>query len=205
MLKTQWTIILGLGIMLGGFAAAEKATSAKKDASVSSQISKEGKILMVREFRENLAELTDAAGQHWYLTGKWREEMIRLDGHKVKVWGIAGAKKMRRPELEVLRYDIIDSGGGHKPWVGILQRKAPQVFALEPLDQNEKTAPYEVKASRPFLQQLDKRVGCKIWVVGEKKGRVIDAYKFGWLYCPVSNSSQEVKEKVSTVQKEKKK
>ena len=141
------------------------------------EVSHEGKILVVRGEAGGEPQLTTAEGQRWLLSGLLKEELLRLDGHKLKAWGVPGAKKLDMPTLEVSRYDIIDSGGGRRPHVGVLQHPGATLML------QRKEGALEVTGSKPMLDAMEKRLGCKIWVVGDMEGRSVKVFKFGWLSC----------------------
>jgi hypothetical protein len=142
------------------------------------EVVKEGKVLVVRGLEGGEPQLTDEGNQRWLIVGPLREEALSLDGHKLKVWASVGGKKLTMPTLVVKRYEILDSGG-HRPAVGLLRRDAPLTFSLERKEGN-----LEVKGPRPLLVQLDKNVGCKVWLVGDLEGKkTLKVFKFGSISC----------------------
>jgi hypothetical protein len=91
--------------------------------------------------------------------------------------------------LEVNRYEILDSGGGRRPLVGLL-RKSAGTLSLE----RSESALLEIESPRALRAELEKRVGCRIWVVGDLEGTTIKAFKFGWLSCRSPKSIKPDKE-----------
>ncbi len=165
-------LIACLGLLVGGLVLAPAAQAKKVE------VSKEGKILVVRGSSGGEPQLTAEGGDRFLLVGALREELLRLDGHKLKVWGSEGAKKLEMPTLAVSRYDLVETGG-KRPHVGQL-RKRGEGLALE----RGKEGAFTLKGNKAFLEVLEKRVGCKVWVVGELEGKTLQAFKFGWISCP---------------------
>jgi hypothetical protein len=167
------------------------AWAAPKQQQKGGEVVKEGKVLVVRGLEGGEPQLTDESNQRWLIVGPLREEALNLDGHKLKVWASIGGKKLTMPTLVVKRYEIVDSGG-RRPVVGQLRRDAPLAFSLERKEGN-----LEVKAPRPLLVQLDKNVGCKVWLVGDIEGKTLKAFKFGSISCrrdkPAIKSGKERK------------
>ena len=161
---------VALAVGAGAWADARKDTKG--------EVVKEGKVLVVRGIEGGEPQFTDEANQRWIIVGPLREEALNLDGHKLKVWATAtGQKKLTVRTLLVKRYEILDSGG-RRPAVGQLRRDAPLAFTLE-----RKEGDLEVKGPRPLLVQLDKQVGCKVWLVGDLEGKTIKTFKFGSIIC----------------------
>jgi hypothetical protein len=162
------TLVLALG-------AGAWAEGGKQDKG---EVVKEGKVLVVRGLEGGEPQITDEANQRWMIVGPLREEALSLDGHKLKVWAtVSGQKKLTMRTLLVKRYEILDSGG-RRPVVGLLQRDAPLALSLERKEGN-----LDVKGPRPLLVQLDKKVGCKVWLVGDLEGKTLKAFKFGSISC----------------------
>jgi hypothetical protein len=145
------------------------------------EVSHEGKILLVRGDMGTEPQLSTEDGKRWLLKGLLKEELLRLDGHKLKTWGVPGPKKLEMPTLEVSRYEIVDSGGGKRPHVGVLHRSAGT------LSLQRKEGALELGGSKVMLDALEKRMGCKVWVVGDLEGRAVKVFKFGWLSCKTKN------------------
>lgn len=178
-------ISCGVAVMLalpalpaGAWAEGRKTGDPKQNKG---EVVKEGKVLVVRGLEGGEPQLTDEGNQRWLIVGPLREEALNLDGHKLKVWASVGGKKMTMPTLVVKRYEILDSGG-HRPAVGLLRRDAPLAFTLERKEGN-----LEVKGPRPLLVQLDKNVGCKVWIAGDLEGKTLKAFKFGSISCRKDN------------------
>lgn len=138
-----------------------------------------GKILLVRGVKGGEPQLTDRKGDRYLLTGEWRVELLRLSGHTVKVWARLGKKKLMQRTLVVRRYEIIDAGGGHKPLVGDLY----QVHRTKQLVLRQGTGDVPIEAAPALQQHLRRRLGCKVWIVGELVSGVLHAGKYGWLRC----------------------
>jgi len=82
--------------------------------------------------------------------------------------------------FDVSRYDITDSGDGRKPVVGVLRRD-PTGTGLNLERKNE--ASLDVKGSKPMVDAMIKRLGCKVWLLGDLEGQAVKVFKFGWLTC----------------------
>jgi|GEM_PF-6972243 len=141
------------------------------------ELAKEGRIAIVRGLRGGEPQLTDAEGKHWILVGDFRGELVRLGGHTVGVVGIAAGKKLMTRALKVSAYQIKDSGG-KKPSVGRLVQGQNGKLALTTNDQS-----WEISAGKALLKRLTKRVGCKVWIVGDRADGKLRVEKFGWLRC----------------------
>ncbi len=140
---------------------------------------KEGRLLVVRGQDGGEPQLTDRKGDRFLLTGAARGELLRLDGHRVKVWAKPGPKKLMTPTLEVGRYEIMNAGYG-LPRVGQLRLEGDRL-SLAPA----KGDPLNLKAGRSMSRKLRKRLGCKVWVVTRKPGKTAARVRrFGWLSCP---------------------
>jgi hypothetical protein len=148
----------------------------KQDKPKGAEVVKEGKIRVVRGMSAE-PQLTDQNDKRHLCTGPLREELLRLHGHKVKAWGTVGDKKLMLPTFKVARYEITDSGG-RKPMVGMLRREGKDRYILE-RDEGNLT----IKARTSFKRRLRRRLGCKIWIVGDVDNSTLKAFKFGWLSC----------------------
>jgi hypothetical protein len=157
--------------------SAEVAAKDNPQQPSSGEVVKEGKILVVRGLSGGEPQLTDEGNQRFLIVGALREEAMRLEGHKLKIWATVGGKKLTVPTLDAKRYEILDSGG-HRPHVGMLRRDAPLSFSLE-----RKEGTLQVKAPQALLRRLDAHVGCKVWLVGETEGNAVKAFKYGWISC----------------------
>lgn len=185
---------LALAVALGLLGASDSraaptAPKRKESKPRPSEVQKEGKILVVRGLSSGEPQLTTEDGARFLLTGALREELLRLEGHRLQVTAVPGAKKLMMETLEVSRYEILDSGGGRKPLVGLLRKGAGGLSLERP-----KAALLEIEANRALLAELEKRVGCKIWILGELQGTTIKAFKFGWLSCRTPKSIKPDKE-----------
>lgn len=153
------------------------------------QVVKKGPILVVRGLRRAEPQITDEQGKRFLLAGPWRRELLRLHGHTVQIWGELGKKKLMQQTVNVTRYEIVDSGGGRKPLVGLLRRREDGRLALQ---QKERVLALEI--SKPLHRRLVKRLGCKVWIVGEVVAGDLKVGKFGWLSCPSRTSIKPKKE-----------
>lgn len=136
-----------------------------------------GSIIVVRELDRPMPQLTDEQGRRFLLTGAWAEELVRLHGHTVKVWGELGPKKLFQPTVVVGRYELLEVGG-QTPQVGELRLETEGRLQLR---QPERVLALEAPAA--LRQRLRARVGCKVWIVGELVGSVLRPAAFGWLRC----------------------
>lgn len=146
---------------------------------IAKRLIKQGRLRVVRSVDGRAAQLTDAKGKRWMLVGKLRPELMRLHNHQVKVWATAGKKKMMRPTLRVRRYALM-SVSGRKPLVGKLRKLAS---APSRLGIKQKSGIVPIRGSKPFVKRLRRRLGCKIWIVGDMTNGTLKAFKFGWLRC----------------------
>jgi hypothetical protein len=184
-IRTGWLLVLLLLSSTGARAEDKrKRSGARSDETV-----KQGKILVVRGAHGGEAQLTDEDGKNWLMDGVLKEELLRLDGHKLKVWVGPSQKKLSMNTLEAHRYEIMDSGDGRRPQVGLLRRKTPQGYFLE----TPQTV-LQIEAKRSLLTLLDKWVSCKIWLVGDLEGQTLKAFKFGWIHCKKEPSTIPGKE-----------
>jgi hypothetical protein len=168
-------ICSGVAALVLALGAGARADARKDDKG---DVVKEGKVLVVRGLEGGEPQITDEASQRWMIVGPLRDEALNLDGHKLRVWAnVTGQKKLTMRTLLVKRYEILDSGG-RRPVVGLLQRDAPLALSLD-----RKEGKLEVKGPRPLLVQLDKKVGCKVWLVGDLEGKAIKTFKFGSISC----------------------
>ncbi len=181
-----------LGVLaLGAGEGRATPRAPKKDSKPRpAEVTREGKILIVRGLSGGEPQLTVEDGARFLLTGALREELLRLEGHKLQVVGVPGPKKLMMETLDVSRYEILDSGGGRRPLVGVLRKAAGGALNLE----RPKAALLEIEANRALHAELEKRVGCRIWVLGELQGTTIKAFKFGWLSCKAPKSIKPDKE-----------
>lgn len=143
------------------------------------ETSREGTIAVVRGVRGGEPQLTERDGKRWLLIGALQQELLRLGGHALKVWGVIGRDRPVLPTVSVRRYELLDAGGGKKPLVGVLQLDARKRLQLHQADDTVLT----VDAKKALLAQLKRRLGCKVWLVGELSGDTLRAHKFGWLNC----------------------
>lgn len=173
--RTAAVLGLALALLVPALAEGKRRQAQPK----STEVVKEGKILVVRGSDGGEPQLTDEDGKRWLIVGDLRDEVLQLDGHRLKVWGKTGDPKLLTPTLEATRYEIVDSGGGRKPLVGVLRQvPSKQGYLLERSEGN-----LQIKASAALSKKLGERTGCKIWIVGDLEGTTLKAFKFGWINC----------------------
>ena len=148
----------------------------RQDRPKEVEVLKKGRIRVVRGMRAE-PQITDQTGDKHLCVGPLRDELLRLHGHKLRAWGTVDGKKLMTPTFRVTRYEITDSGG-RKPLVGRLRHPDKKIFMLERREGN-----LEIKAGASFRRILRRRVGCKVWIVGELEGTALKAFKFGWIHC----------------------
>ena len=136
---------------------------------------KTGMLRVARGVGGRLAQLTDEQGKRWVLLGRWTKELTRLHNHRVRIWASRGKKKMMMRSLLVKRYELL--APGRKPLVGRLRRAAGKLVL------KQANREVEIRAKKPFLERLRRRLGCKIWIVGDLADGKLKAFKFGWLDC----------------------
>jgi hypothetical protein len=185
-------VALGALVLAGEARATPRTprTPQKDSKPRPSEVQRDGKLLVVRGLSGGEPQLTIEDGSRFLLTGPLRDELLRLEGHKLRIWAVPGAKKLLMDTLDVSRFEILDAGGGRRPLVGVLRKSAGNVLNLE----RPKAASLEIEASRALHAELEKRVGCRIWVVGELEGTTVKAFKFGWLSCRTPKSIKPDKE-----------
>ena len=153
----------------------------KAPAPAAAEAAKEGRLLVVRGLRQGEPQITDGQGNRYLLQGKWRGELLRLDGHVVKVWGKPGKKMLMTPTLVVDRYEILGAGYG-KPVVGTLGSSDGGALSLTPAGAEDKV---KLTGSASMTRKLRKRLRCKIWYVGRRPSKATTRVRsFGWLSCP---------------------
>lgn len=176
MKPAQWAFIAAMLLSLSGIARGEERPPPPTEPAAS------GKLQIVRGARGSVPQLRDPAGKPLLLVGEWSEELTRLGGHEVKVWGRPGEPSLGTPTLAVMRYEIVDSGGG-RPVVGHVQRDPTGALMLVPLPGEAAVTPLTVRAGKGFLQKLGKRAACKVWILGTVEAQAIKATSFGYLSC----------------------
>lgn len=186
--RTLWMVALTGALLLPASVSARRKQARPKEV----EVVKEGKITVVRGLSGGEPQLTDQKDKRWLIVGPLRAEVLRLGGHQLKVWASVGAKKkLMMPTLSLKRYEILDSGGGHKPLVGTLrQTKTKLTFTLE---RKEGSLTVRVK-NRSLAGRLARRVNCKVWIVGEMEGTTLKASKFGWITCKPPKAIKQRKE-----------
>lgn len=145
------------------------------------------KVMVVRGMRGGEPQITDKRGKRWLVVGPLQGELVRLHGHKVKVWGTPGAKKLMTPTVKARQYEILDSGGA-KPVVGRLVLDGRRLM-LE-----RKGDTLVVTARRSTARRLRKRVGCRVWMVGSLQTKKIKVSMYGWLSCQPPKTMKPKKE-----------
>lgn len=174
MKRTILIAVFGAALFAGYGADARR----KEDKPRNAEVIKQGKVQVVRGLRGPEPQLADDKGNRWQIIGPVMEETLRLDSHTLKVWGVIGAKQSMLPTLDVKRYEILDTGGS-RPLVGKLRRENRGKYTLA----RSKDGNLEIVANRGFRRRLKRRVGCKIWILGDLQGSTLKAHKFGWISC----------------------
>ena len=172
------SIAVALGLLMTPPAAAGPSPKAAPKKVLSKSITAQGRLRVARSVSGRVVQLSDAKGKRWLLSGKWRKELLRLNNHQVKVWGKPGKKKLLQPTLLVTRYALVRISG-RKPLIGLLRKVSGGAGVA--LKQKDTTTP--IKGGKAFLKRLRRRLGCKIWIVGDKADGALKAFKFGWLRC----------------------
>jgi len=171
------------GVLFGGLllvssaCAAVGVTPPVPGKAVGGKVVLSGSLVVVRELERGMPQLTDEQGRRFLLTGAWSDELLRLHGHTVKVWGELGPRKLFQPTVVVTRYELL-AVGGQAPQVGELRLEAEGRLQLR---QQDRALVLEAPAA--LRQRLRARVGCKVWLVGELVGSVLRPSAFGWLRC----------------------
>jgi hypothetical protein len=141
-----------------------------------------GSVSVARGIQGGEPLLTDTSQKRWLLVGKLREELLRLEKHEIRVQGREGKRKQMMPTIRVKRYRLLRLDGG-QPEVGRLVKDPNGQLSLQ---QRERTL-VVVAAEKTVLKQLQLRVGCRVWLLGELKGQSrIHVRKFGWIRCTSS-------------------
>jgi len=192
-MRTRSALVAAVSLLLlapvGGEARDKGKGKGKQDRPRGTEVMKEGKILVVRGLSGGEPQLNDEGNKRHLCVGPMRGELLRINDHKIRAWGTLGDKKLMTPTFRVERYEILDSGGGRKPAVGLLGREGKGKFVLVRKEGN-----LTIRATPAFLRQLGKRVGCKVWVVGDLEGSTLKAFKFGWLSCTTPKAIKPRKE-----------
>jgi hypothetical protein len=140
---------------------------------------REGTILVVRGAHSPEPQFTDEDGKRWLVVGSLREELLQTDGHKVKVMAGEAGTKETIPALEVSSYEIVDCGGGRRPYVGTLLKHGDDLRLAV-----AKGKPMLVEASPALARRLERHLGCKVWLAGDLAESTLKTFKYGWLKCP---------------------
>ncbi len=186
MTRARAITLLGASLLL--VLASPAAAGPRQKQPKVHEVTITGKVVVVRGLRGGEPQITDAKGKRWLMIGALQDELLRVHGHTLTVWGTPSAKKEVFPTLKVARYEIQDAGG-QKPVVGRLRRVAKGSYLLV-----RKSDSLLIKASRSFLRKLKKRDGCKVWMVGAVQGRTLKAFMYGWLTCKQPRVIKQKKE-----------
>ncbi len=187
-MKNMMRMVWGMACVFLLFGGSIESFAEETKPKPPPEIIKEGKILVVRGERGGEPQLTDSEGKRWLITGDTRDEVLHLNGHRIKVWAASGAKKHTLSTLKVRQYEIVDSGG-RKPMVGVLKKNEKEDLFLE-----GKEVKLKVKVSRALAKHLVKRIDCKVWLAGKIEDQSIKVYKFGWLKCDAKKNIKPRKE-----------
>ena len=187
-------MVVGSSITLERIALAEEADKKSQNA-VEVEV-KKGRLRVVRAIQGREPRLRDAKGKHWLLTGALRSELLRLNNHRLKVWGVPGLTKAKKPTLRVKRYAIAPIYYKRTPLVGKLKRSSVYKNGLE-LVRKGGAGAISIAGGKAFLRRLRRYVGYKIWIVGDLDENTLKAFKFGWLrrkQKPIAAARPELKE-----------
>lgn len=117
----------------------------------------------------------DGGGAGVAVRGPLRDEVARLVGAEVRVWGRAGANQPPTPPRAVTAagYDIMSIGGA-RPVVGTLlaRREALWLVAGDTL---------QVRGAPP---ELAARAGARVWILGVREGDTLRLQSYGILREP---------------------
>lgn len=131
---------------------------------------------------EESVQLTDVDGDSWVLTSlPLGGDLLRLGGHRVRVWGRVASETATVPMLVVDRYEMLPVDG-MIPVIGIIAVGTSQVI----LSAHATGERYELTG--PLRGALVNFPGCRAWVWGvpmERKetpgGRMIEVRGYGIL------------------------
>ncbi len=118
--------------------------------------------------------------QTYELVGYWRDELARLGGVKVRILALDKSAKTKEsntnskgasaalvmPVLEVLEYEIVDVGGGVKPFVGFLHKDGNKLV----LHVSGFPEPIKILARGKVRKKLETLLGAKVWIAGKLVG-----------------------------------
>ena len=112
--------------------------------------------------------IDDADNKTYLLTGVWTDELKTLGGVKLAlrvmpVGGVNQTDPMQLPELQVLEYEIVDVGGGVKPYVGFLHTDNGKLV----LHVAGFGVPIVIRAPAKVTATLKNLVGSKLWMTGK--------------------------------------
>lgn len=108
-----------------------------------------------------------------------RNELVRLSGAKVRVYGITGDPRIPRGKhVLVERYEIVDVGGGVAPRVGRIA-KLEMNGATRLLFVDESGVADLLPAG--WGKKMMQHVGAKVWMVGSRNGKGFQPQRFAIL------------------------
>ena len=112
--------------------------------------------------------IDDSDNRTYLLTGEWTDELKTLGGVKLALRVIPVSSVANQmdpshlPELQVLEYEIVDVGGGVKPYVGFLHMDNDKLV----LHVANFGVPIVIRAPAKVAATLKNLVGSKLWMTG---------------------------------------
>ncbi len=151
-----------------------KAEDKPAPATQSELVVKTGVVgLMGNEPFVKISFIEDGTSQTFELSGYYAAEFKKLGGAKVKITALKpkaaeGVKtetiSIELEKLTVVEYEIVDVGGGVKPYVGVLLEEGGAFKLLvSGLPEPIKLAP----GGEQMSQLLSKNAGAKVWIAGK--------------------------------------
>jgi len=137
-----------------------------------------GKVRLVGSGPSRSAALEVSPREAYDLRGPLAAELARVPGARIAAEGAVSGEGKRRT-LEVSGYEILDVGGGIKPFVGTI--RVDEGFVYLDVTSCQCTRVLTGKASNKFADQT----GAKVWVSGiEKENNVLEVLRSGILSEP---------------------
>lgn len=159
-----------------------------------------GEVLVVRGLGGPQAQVTDAAGKRWLVIGALSQELARLSGHRLDIWGNKAVKKgSDDPLVEVTRYRLRGDERG-AALVGVLEVDGSGRLLLRAGE----GARHPLHCGRGLIRRLHRKVGCKVWARGKvHRDGTMDAFKAGWLACPAPAADKPAGDKPAATENKK--
>ena len=158
----------------GGVSLAFGASGGHKEVQGVRQV--RGRLRVSRGVLKSRLSLTDASGRVYRVGGKYHQEFLRLNNHLLEIEGRVVLQGRTRL-LEAQTYRLVEVEG-RRAELGWLVGGGAGALSLQ---QRDREVPLSAKGA--MLNQLRKRLGCKIWVVGTQVERRLRVDKFGWVNC----------------------